>query len=282
MKLDEPIQIPLCMSKLSEKYLEPENPGGNALILIGILQHPKYNQRIVLREIFDSRAYSMSIMIKNSNASHVDANVFRGKTTGYMILIDEPQELHNQIKLMKSLPSWNPNAEVVVLLMTHIKEENALATRLKSVLNITFSYGMLDVNVVYQHPKSDHLVESATWFPYEKSGCAKNISEIRVIDQCEWLPSTEEFAFKTFFPNLYPKIPAKFHGCPLKITAVVNEPYVFDANLTKKNGSEYNLFAEISDQLELTPVFNVQPDTAALRVYTDDPRSGFYAPLLKG
>jgi hypothetical protein len=166
--------------------------------------------------------------------------------------------------------------------MSRFENRTVLDARLNSVFSIAFSYGMLDVNIIYQHPKSEDIVESATWFPYEKSGCAKNISEIRIIDKCQWNPSTNDFYFKSFFPNLYPKIPAKFHGCPLKITAVVNEPYVFDANLMKKNGSEYNLFAEIADQLELTPVFKVLPDTAALRVYTDDPRSGFYAPLLKG
>lgn len=55
--------------------------------------------------------------------------------------------------------------------------------------------------------------------------------------------------------QLFPKKTNNLQKCPLKISAIVNEPCVYDALLTTKLGSEYEMILGITNHLNIDPIF---------------------------
>lgn len=161
--------------------------------------------------------------------------------------------------------------------MTTLDELNE---SIDSVFNELLSHSVLNVNIIYQHIENSNLLQAVTWFPYQNQNCANRIINTQTIDECEtfengsidWTQSNMQF---------YPKIPNTFHHCPLKITAMMNEPYVLAENRTIEKGLEILMLKTITDKLMMTPIYQVADRKMSISEITSDNETGLYANLLQ-
>lgn len=170
-----------------------------------------------------------------------------------------------------------------VMFMIHIASQRELDRSIEFVFQECFSFGVWDVFVLFQSSGNKALIQSVTWFPYHESNCAERVNKPVIMDECFAILEEDfiDIGFISYNNSLFPKIPETFHDCPLRVT-VVNEPFVFDYNFTGKRGAEYTLIENLADKLEMKPEFTVLSHTFALKTISGDPKSGFYADLLKG
>lgn len=138
------------------------------------------------------------------------------------MFIVSAEDVNSTVHQWRSLPTWNPMAQVVGL-FTEVFDSTTIEEQIRNVLGELLLHNMLNVNLMY-NKEGTNLVEMITWFPYESSNCADRILNLRIVDQCEYEinSSNSSDANIVFRPKKKEKkIPPILHGCPLKVSSSV-------------------------------------------------------------
>lgn len=144
------------------------------------------------------------------------------KAQNYFAFIVSSEDVNSTVHQWKSLPTWNPMAQVMGL-FTEVYESEMLEEQIRSVFGELLLHNMLNVNLMY-NKAGTNIVEMITWFPYEGVNCANRILDLRVIDRCEYeLNQTSSSDENVIFvpKQKAKKIPTALHGCALKISSGV-------------------------------------------------------------
>lgn len=176
------------------------------------------------------------------------------------------------------LPTWNPLAQVVALFI-NTYEGNELLYQIKLVLQLFLSRHMIDVNVVSYRFNST-IVQSHTFYPYDGENCATDVTELHLIEECEYSDESSFDPSITIINELKSKIPNNLHGCEMRIASSVMEPFVFYDKHTNSfdMGLEVLMIKTISHALKLVPVFMFINGTRENRVVSNE--TGIYSHLL--
>lgn len=150
---------------------------------------------------------------------------------------------------------------------------------MKSILQVFLNRHMINVNVI-SYRYNSNVVQSHTFYPYDGVNCAKYVTELYLIEECEYSDETPFAPIITVVDELKPKIPNDLHGCEMHISSSIIEPFVFyDTESNSFNtGVEVLMTKTIAEALKMTPVFTRNNDTRENRVVSND--TGIYANLL--
>lgn len=208
-----------CILKLSEKYFKSLIRSQGSLVIVNIKPDASPFQRNILNALNENEKHDLAIMVKDSKKKHWNASHVTEKAKNYFMLLNDKSELAANIKQLHALPTWNPLAQVVIFFL-RIMDTAELEEQTIAVINELFNSSVLNVNVMSQRINSS-LVQSYTWFPYEKSHCATKFTKLHLIDECEYVATPEKESGKNFnlasYKRDWQKIPDSFHGCPLKV-----------------------------------------------------------------
>ncbi|XP_065073023.1 uncharacterized protein Ir87a [Ochlerotatus camptorhynchus] len=308
-----------CVKRLCEKYFKSERAMKGSLAIINIKPDTSIFQLNILKSFNEDPRHEMGVMVKDGRKKHWNASHVTEKAKNYLLMVSDSSELDPPINQLRRLPTWNPLAQVVVLFtseMTPLLSE----VEVRNALQKMFENSVLNVNVMVQRYYTS-ILEVWTWFPYENGGCADNIANIRLIDQCEYaeipvekLEQAEDSGFidsdvdflnetfvndtavevplipqetvwifreKHFFSDYGPKIPKDYNYCPLKISTPIWEPFVVGNETFVEKGLEVLMIEAITARMKLTPVYTIIEPERTTARITADNITGFYADLIK-
>jgi hypothetical protein len=292
-----------CLVKLCGKYFKSERALKGSLVIINLPPHPTLYQSKIVAALNEDHLHEIGLMVKDAKKKHWNASHVTEKAKNYLMLIEDSSELEATIHQLKGLPTWNPLAQVVVVFTAEM-DEFVHELEVKNVMLELFGYSMLNVNVMSQRYNTS-IIQTQTWFPYEGHNCADTILNLRLIDECEYIemdePITDDrevvekeddeygeqskqylLRERHYFSDFGSKSPKNFHGCPLKISSSIWEPYVVGAAGKIEGGLEVKMIDAITSKLNMVPVYKIiPPEIPHLRV-TNNNKTGFYADLLQG
>lgn len=153
------------------------------------------------------------------------------------------------------LPTWNPLAQVVALFI-NTYEDKELLDQMQSILQLFLNRHMINVNVISYRSKSS-IVQAHTFYPYDGDNCAKEVTKLHLIEECEYSDETPFDQKITIVNELRSKIPNNLHGCEMRIASSIIEPFVFldeDTN-SFDTGLEVLMLRTIASALKMIPIF---------------------------
>jgi hypothetical protein len=194
----------------------------------------------ILRHLNEAKLWPL--YVSQGETEHINLAKLATKPQGYVIFMcpggevgDVSETLVEQVKALKSWPSWNQRGNFVILLAArHSGPPHLLALKIAQTLWIS----TITVNVVILIPNSEAFTikDSAnekvtnldvyTWFPYQEGRCAEPL-EVVTVDQCILEGNGNLSKNVSVFSN---RIPNNLQGCPLRVTARANEPYVIQTS----------------------------------------------------
>lgn len=92
--------------------------------------------------------------------------------------------------------------------------------------------------------------------------------------------SEHKFVWREMKAEL-PRLPDRFHQCPLTITTPIWEPFVYGTREMATGGIEVLLIEVIAEKLDMNATFRVIDDATAFSTITEDEETGFYSDLIK-
>lgn len=213
-----------CILKLSEKYFVSKVKTQGSLVIVNIKPDASFFQRNILNALNENEKHDLAVMIKDARVKHWNASHVTEKAKNYLMLLNDKSELKANIKQLHALPTWNPLAQVVIFFLREMEPEELEEQTISVILELFESY-VLNVNVMSQRINTS-LIQSYTWFPYEKTHCAENLTRLHLIDECEYVVDEDQQTEPHFvvqnFKSAWQKIPDDFHSCPLKVSPVLN------------------------------------------------------------
>ncbi|XP_055624912.1 uncharacterized protein LOC129767755 [Toxorhynchites rutilus septentrionalis] len=294
-----------CVKRLCEKYFKSVRAMKGSLVIINIKPDTSTFQLNILKSFNHDPRHEMGVMVKDGRKRHWNASHVTEKAKNYLLLVGDSSELEAPINQLRRLPTWNPLAQVIVVFTS---EMTPLISdiEIRNALQKLFEHSVLNVNVMIQRYNTS-VMEVWTWFPYENGGCADNIAEIRLIDECELVQTQYDLTFEEEFLNetaensttplpvqqtlwmfrekhyasdFGPKVPIDYNSCPLKITTSIWAPFVVGNETTIEKGLEVLMIETITARMKLIPVYTIlDPQRASARI-TADNNTGFYADLI--
>lgn len=179
--------------------------------------------------------------------------------------------LNDQLGALKNRGTWNNRAKFLVVVDEHLMDPVGVA--LKIMKELWEFYRILNVLVVVSQTRDIQSARNVrnrntktpifdlyTWFPYQSEVKCADVEEVVLIDS--WTVE-DRGSFLKEVPLFPAKMHKKFHGCPLKVSAIDLIPLVMKDNYTDEGNivrcKYYGLEAEcckvILEALNLTPVF---------------------------
>lgn len=151
--------------------------------------------------------------------------------------------------------------------------------KMKDISQEFLTRHLINVNLISYRDDSN-IVQAHTFYPYDGSNCATNITELHRIEECVYDDEAPFDPKITLIKKLKPKIPNNLHGCEMHITSSVIEPFVFfDKDKNSFNmGTEVLMIQTIANALRMEPVFNRVNDTRENRAVSN--QTGIYSTLL--
>lgn len=282
-----------CVLKLCEKYFKSERALKGSLAIINVIPNPSVFQRMILKRMNEDKEHVLGVMIKDARKMHLNASHVTEKAQNYFMLLSYASEITTTIGQLKSLPTWNPLAQVVVLFIDPMQSLSQQETMSQIVFNELLHHSVLNVNIIYQYSTEPFKFEVVTWFPYYNLSCASRVNNIQKIDECIVTEKTSgmkkeqqvgrQVTLHVFNQDMFPKIPKKFHDCDLKITTFVWEPFVTGRRRQHdkiESGLEILMLHTITEKMHLKPIYSVISSKRAMRLITADNETGIYADLL--
>lgn len=282
-----------CVIRLCEKYFRSERKVKGSLVIVNIRpQNPSRFQTKILELLNENIRHEYGVMVKDARSPHGNPVHVTEKARNYLMLIHVWTEAAAIVEQWRSLPTWNPSAQTIVLFLDNKAPED-LELHTTEVLSLLFDNFLLNVNVISTIWNTSK-VQVQTWYPYEYDNCATQVENFRPVDECEYVITSngdEENAYeernetaeafnlfkKNFYheihyhANIGPKIPLDFHQCPLKISAGRWEPFVLFDDDTEMftSGIEVYMLETIADRLNMELMFSKITQTRANAVYND-------------
>lgn len=278
-----------CLLTLSEKYFKSKRAMRGSLVIINLVPNPKsFLQRRMLEAVNEDKKHELGIMIKDGRLPHRNASKVTDRAKNYLLLMLVLGDLTDALRQWKSLPTWNPLAQTVIVFMDPIATIENKERDVKIVFDELLSHGILFANVIFQLADDPHKLVTETWFPYLGDSCAKTVDNIYKIDECVVNESVNETTGATKFTkslnefnyNLFPKVPNRLHGCPLTVSTFIWEPFVV-GNDTVESGLEILMLETMSTQMEMELKFNILSDEISSALISGDNETGIYADLIQ-
>lgn len=248
----------------------------------------------ILESLNEDSMHAFGIMVKNGRKKHGNATKFgvTDKAKSYMLLMKDIDDLKYAIAQWKSLPTWNPLAQTVVVLLDPMVNTYEKDKTVQTVFEMLFDVGVIYANAVYHMNKSKDVMEAETWFPYHGDLCADRVDNIVRIDRCistrvvdNATGETEfEMSFETFHQEKYPKLPFTFHKCPFQASTFVWEPFVVansDNDSMIQSGLEILMLNTITEQMNLAIHYQILDNELATQKISPDNETGIYADLIQ-
>lgn len=272
-----------CVLKLCEKYFKSKRASRGSLVVINLVPNPRsFLQRRMLEQINEDKKHALGVMVKDGRLKHLNASAWgvTDKAQSYLLLMLVYDDLVVTVKQWKSLPTWNPLAQTVIVFMDPILTVEVKEVSVKKILETLLSEGMINAIVVYQMEDDAERMVAETWFPYKNTSCASSVENIYVIDECVVSETNVNGTVDEFNENYFPRIPTTFHGCPLNVSTFFWEPYVAG---TPENiaGLEIQMLKTITSQMDLKINYNFLDKKLLAAKISADNKSGLYADLLQ-
>lgn len=233
-----------------------------SLVIMNVTPDPSPFQSHIIKSLNEDVGHEFSVMIKNSLKKHMNASHVSEKAQNYFMFIVTHNDVNSTVHLWRSLPTWNPLAQVLVL-FTETYSPDRLDYETRNVLEKLLAYRMLNVNVM-SHREGSKIMQMVTWFPYANGNCAQVVKELVTMDQCEYRPTNETDIEVIYVPKKkVPKIPATMHGCELTVSSSIFQPYTYydTEKETFTKGIEVLLIYTIAKVLRLCPTFVMLNET---------------------
>lgn len=247
-------------------------------MIINVTPYPTMLQRKIIQKMDEDPLHETSVMVKNARREHASAAHVQEKAKNYFMILSQASELDATILQLRGLPTWNPLAQVVILFTSEMLSEYQINKEVKEVLEKAFTYLLFNVNVMYQCVEDFNKMRVVSWFPYEGTNCVDRVQNIKIIDECVVFEGTDKIELHTIVKES--KFPKTMHNCPLKVSSVINQPYVVSKNHTIVKGIEVLMMHVLAENLQMVPVFTIVNISKATEIITMDNVTGFYADLL--
>lgn len=270
---------------LAQEYFKSEKASHGSLVITNLVYfHKSFLQRRMLESLNEDKNHTMGIMIKDARLPHKNASKVTDKAKNYLLLMIELDDLNVTLVQWKSLPTWNPLAQTVIVFMipfncTKKKEEDV-----KAVFEMLLDEGIYYAIAIYQMRTDPYKLIAETWFPYHDDSCATSVDHVFKIHECTVLnpdgDNATEHTIDEFNQDRYPKVPNTLHDCPLFVSAFLWEPFV----IIHRNGStglEILMLKAITEKMNLKLNFTVLRKEHRTKRITDNNRTGIYADLIQ-
>ena len=251
-------------------------------------------QRKILEAINEDKKHALGVMVKDGRLKHLNASAWgvTDKALSYLLLLLVMDDLDVALKQWRGLPTWNPLAQTVIVFMDPIRDVKTKDESVRHVLEKLLNYGIINANVVYQLKDNSERMVSESWFPYLNASCAKIVENIYEIDECISTETVDKETNKTIRnntvfsmnENLFPKVPSRFHGCPMHVSAFIWEPFVVSTGNDSEvglAGIEILMLKSITSQMELKIKYKFLDDKLLAERISADNQTGIYADLLQ-
>lgn len=276
-----------CLLDLSEKYFKSKRAMRGSLVVFNSVNHPKpFLQMKILKFFNEHKRHVMGVMSKDARFKHRNASRVTDRAQNYMLFLVEQKDLTLALIQWKSLPTWNPLAQTVIVFMNPLETVDEKDKKVQNIFDELLDNGILFANVIYQMSGNAFKMEVETWFPYYDRGCARTVDNIYKIDECivyeDIDGKTRKIRRNTTEFNLdkYPKIPNTLHNCSFTASAFIFEPFVVGSK-TVKSGLEIIMLQTITKQMELDLNFILLPEELRIRKISEDNLTGIYANLIQ-
>lgn len=252
-----------CVIYMCEKYFQSTKKKiQGSLVIVNITPGGSPFQRNVLNYLMGEKTklYKWALMVKDARKKHANASHVPDKAKNYFMLLTNSTEVPIILKQLQSLPTWNPYAQVLILLMQDMPEV-VRNSEIMTVFTMLFNKLMINVNIMYSVFGTSNI-ETVTWLPYANKSCCKAVENLVLVDKCVYDESTNRTVTETYL-NTNNKIPADLNDCPLIVSSTDWTPYtVFNGRKTKVvKGIEVELINTIADILNMIPIFNYDNQT---------------------
>lgn len=261
-----------------------------SLVIVNITPKPtSFLQRRIFEALNEDGRHLFTVMAKDGRIAHKNASRVTDRAQNYLLLIKELSDVTAALKQWKSLPTWNPSAQTVTLLLESIDTEERKNEIVKQVFTELLHSGHIFANVMYQMTENPYQMKVDTWFPYFNQSCALDVENIYTIDECDVIESldentgevTREKNITAFNQEMYPKIPNSLNDCQLTVSTIIWEPFVVGNDTMVESGLEILMLETIAGQMELKLKFNILKDEVVTKKITDDNQTGIYADLIQ-
>lgn len=260
MNLDsQSIESVPCILKLCEKYFLSKRSMKGSLVIINFPEDESIITTHIIKALNDDSMHKQTVMNKVATRKHGNPIHVTEKAQNYFLICRNSTDLIQNINQLKNLPTWNPLAQVVVLVDDSTVSESETKDFIDTIFEQTFKNFLLNVNVIYQNFDQNNT-QAVSWYPYEGSNCAHKVQNIKIIDECEIIRNSNEDKEKVHVTNynleLGPKIPDNFHYCPIRITATNWGPFTeYHSSLGFYSGVEFFMMKALGDLIKIRPVF---------------------------
>lgn len=278
----------LCIIKFYKEYGGTSNIFPGSMISLNLLNVSSRFQTYIVMGLSDYQAdyYNSTLLIRHIWKFSWKPFHIMPKTLKYILILNQTDEVAKTLNIWSSIETWNPTALVFVILFQYI-EYSEFESEAKLIFEEFLKFGMINVFIVLTEADK-YLVEIVTWYPYDGENCAKKITKITRLDQCNHLSIENQLQNNaTAFTNntmiaTAEKIPKNLHHCPLSVSANIWEPYVSynTGQMGGWNGMEVYILLNIVQRLNMTIRFIHNPEPRSKRLL--DTHSGIYAQLLRG
>lgn len=273
-----------CVLQLLERYFKSERAIKGSLSIVGMTKDPTLIERSTLRILNEGKRHAIAMMVKDPSKWHTGEIHVTDKAANYFILLSGSADLNSTMVLLSRLPTWNPNANVVVL-FTKIFNATVLETETIKVLNGLFLYSMYNVNVMSQR-QGTYVIQAFTYFPYEGDNCAVTVKDIKMINECfnekQDQSDDENLRITNYHEDQFPKIPRGLHQCHLNVSVSITAPYVVKERGQVEKGLEVLMLKQIAQKLNLALIYRIIDQELVNSYITPNRTGGIYSNIIQG
>lgn len=283
-----------CVLKFHELYFQTNTSTPDAALIINVLPFGTMFQEKIMFGLGDYKKeyHNTSIIVRFSWRTREVHSAFRtlGKASKYVMVLNQTVDVEYTLFKWQSLETWNSNAPVLIILY-RIVNSSHIVNEIKGIFQTFLNFHMLNIYFIY-NDKDTRTSSIFTWYPYGNNSCAHRVDHIYLLDTCDNLQEYDESVGpKTNRVNhsdhVADKIPWNFHGCQLRASATIWEPYSFSYNSLVNStlvdvwsGIEINILEIIRQKLNMTVQYIKNTESRSNRVF--DKLYGLYSHLFNG
>lgn len=258
-----------CMLSLSQRYFQSKRAMRGSLVVVNLAPNKISRlERRILEYFNEDSNHNLGLMVKDARFKHGNASRVTDRAQNYMLLMEDINGLKGALKMWKSLPTWNPLATTIIVLMIPLKTSEQKNQTIKEVFEELRQAGMVYVNAMYQMIADPLKLEVETWFPYHGNNCANAVNDTFKIHVCEIQKGLDE-RITEFNQDKFPKLPNDLHNCPMKVSSFIWEPFVVGSN-SIESGLEIQMLETITEQMEMKLEFHILSSELQTRRITED------------
>lgn len=131
-----------CVLELCAKYFKSERALKGSLVIINLVPKPSIVQARILSSLNEDKDHVLAVMVKDSKKPHRSSRV-QEKAQNYFMLLQHFDDFGATLNQVKSLPTWNPLAQIVVQFTVPFENETLKILWLKNLFDKLLSHDAL-------------------------------------------------------------------------------------------------------------------------------------------